>query len=97
MKINSINENSETNPSNNCDKSFSTDWTSLKAKSVDGKFMEESKKFVYEFSWEIGLIDSIPMDFVSSGTKTVETNWIDLKATELNFNDKKFVKVCPLK
>ena len=69
----------------------------MKTKSVDGKFMEESKKYVYEFSWEIGMIHSLAMDIVSSGTKTVETNWIDLKSTELNFNDRKFVKVCPLK
>ena len=89
MKINSINENSETNPSNNCDKNFTIDWKSLKTKSVDGKFMEESKTFVYEFSWEIGLIDSIAMDIVSSGTKTVETNWIDLKSTEIDFQRQK--------
>ena len=66
----------------------------MEAKSVDGKFMEESKKFVKEFSWEIGSIDSISMDIASSGTKIVETNWINLKSIELNFIDGMFVKLC---
>ena len=95
-KINSISENSEDTPFNNCErqKSFFLDWKSLRSKSADGKIMEETKTIWdflgkrlhwlkirgYHFAWKI----------------TMETIWIDLKATKMSFIVGNFVKLCSI-
>ena len=58
VKTNSINKNSKEFSSTNCEnqEKFFTNWKPLWTKSVDGRFMGESKKFEYKISLKISFI-----------------------------------------
>ena len=77
-------------------KDFSTDWESLRKKTVVGKIMEKNKTMWIRFPRVRVTWNKIPWISFRLEKKPMDTNWIDLKSIELNSIDGKFVKLCSI-